>query len=150
MEKPKITIMCGLPRSGKSTWVKEHKVKGEVVISADDLRLLVYGQRFFDKGEPLVWAVRGHMMEYLMRQGINIIVDETNTTKERRASIIKLAKTYGYYITGYVISHVSPNICRERAANDGQYDLLPIIDRMADQFELPNKKAEGFDELCII
>lgn len=149
MNRPKITIMCGLPRSGKSTWVKEHKLDGEVVISADDIRLMVYGQRFFAKGEPLVWAVRGLMLEYLMKQGVNIIIDETNITRERRAAIIKLAKTYGYYIVGYHI-FTTPQTCRKRANDTEQYDLLPVIDHMEEVYEFPNRKEEGFDKLTTI
>lgn len=36
----KMTILCGLPRSGKSTWVQEYKDEGEVVLSADELDIL--------------------------------------------------------------------------------------------------------------
>ena len=148
MDTPKITIMCGLPRSGKSTWVAQNRTD-EVIISADKLRELVYGQRFFAGGEPLVWAVRGLMLEYLMQQKLNIIVDETNTTKERRAAIIKLAKRYRYYIICRCCNLVSVDTCKERAIATDQNDLLPIIDNMAEKFELP-KMLEGFDKRYFI
>jgi predicted kinase len=143
-----ITVMCGLPRCGKSTWVKNNK-KLEVVISADDLRYIVYNQRFWAEGEALMWSIRSIMLKYLMQQGIDIIIDETNTTKGRRMPILKMAKQYGYYVIGNVIEGYTPDMCKERAIREGQNDLIPIIDRMAEQFELPEKE-EGFDELNMV
>jgi predicted kinase len=141
----KLIIMVGLPRCGKSTWVKENKTN-EVVISADDLRYLVYNQRFWADGEALMWSIRSMMLKYLMQQGVDIIIDETNTTKDRRKPIIKLAKQYGYSIIGNIIEGYTPNMCTERARATGQEDLIPIIAKMAEQFEIPEKE-EGFDEL---
>lgn len=144
MNQPKITIMCGLPRSGKSTWVAQNKMD-EVIVSADNIRQLVYGQRFFQGGEPIMWAVRGLMLEYLMQQGLDIIVDETNTTLERRGAIIKLAKKYNYYIIGNIIE-CTPDLCKTRAVYSIQEDLISIIDYMSKQFEFPSI-SEGFDDL---
>ena len=54
--QPTIHVMIGLPRSGKSTYVKNFLRKNLkcVVVSADQLRYLVYGQQFFAGGEDLV------------------------------------------------------------------------------------------------
>lgn len=142
-----IKILCGLPRCGKSTWVKNNKTN-EVVISADDIRYLVYNQQFWAEGEPLVWSIRGMMLKYLMQQGVDIIIDETNTTKERRKPIIKLAKQFGYYIVGNTIECYA-HICGERAIAEGRTHLLPIIAKMAEQFKKPEKE-EGFDELNMV
>jgi predicted kinase len=144
----KLIIMVGLPRCGKSTWVKENKTN-EVVVSADDLRYIVYNQRFWNDGEALMWSIRSMMLKYLMQQGCDIIIDETNTTKDRRKPIIKLAKQYGYYIIGNVIEGYTPNMCADRARATGQEDLIPIIIKMSEQFEIPEKE-EGFDELDMV
>jgi len=143
-----IKIIVGLPRCGKSTWVKNHKTN-EVVISADDIRQLVYNQRFWSDGESLMWSIRGMFLKYLMNQGVDIIIDETNTTKERRKPILKLAKQFGYYVIGNIIDGATPEICSLRAIENEQADLIPIINKMAEQFELPEKE-EGFDELNMV
>jgi predicted kinase len=143
-----IKILCGLPRCGKSTWVKNN-ITNEVIISADDLRYIVYNQRFWNDGEPLMWSIRTMMLKYLMQQGMDIIIDETNTTKMRRKPIITLAKQYGYKIIGNTVEGYAPNDCCDRARAEGREDLIPIIIRMAEQFEVPCEE-EGFDELNMI
>jgi predicted kinase len=143
-----IKIMVGLPRCGKSTWVQNNKTN-EVVISADDLRFIVYNQRFWSDGESLMWSIRSMMLKYLMQQGIDIIIDETNTTKERRKPIIKLAKQFGYKIIGCMVKGAWVDDCVKRAEKTNQPDLIPIIKNMADKWETPEKE-EGFDELRMV
>jgi predicted kinase len=96
-----------------------------------------------------MWSIRSMMLKYLMQQGIDIIIDETNTTKARRAPILKMAKHYGYHIIGNVVEGHTPDMCKERAIREGQNDLIPIIDMMAEQFEMPEKE-EGFDEINMV
>lgn len=139
-----ITIMFGLPRSGKTTYIKNNNNK-DVVISADTIRLLVYNQRFWSDGEPLVWYIRGIMLKNLLQQGSDIIIDETNTTIKRREAIIKLAKQYGYTINCVVIDCPAEE-CKERAIIDNQKDLIPIIESMAKGLEYPDI-SEGIDNI---
>lgn len=141
----KITIMGGMPRCGKSTWVNKYKGNA-VVVSADDLRYLVYNQRFWKDGEPLVWSIRNIMLKYLMQQGVDIIIDDTNTLRQFRAPVIKMAKEFGYYIVGNMITEVSVDECIERAIITGQDDLVPVIKKMHGQIE-HFSGHEGFDEI---
>jgi predicted kinase len=141
----KITLMIGLPRSGKSTWIEQNKTN-EAIISADDLRYIVYNQRFWSDGEPMMWSIRTMMLKYLMQQGMDIIIDETNSTIARRKAIIDMAKENGYTIIGNVLEKAWVDECVERAMNEGQTDLIPIINRMAYQFEAP-RLEEGFDKI---
>ena len=141
-----IRILIGLPRSGKTTWIQNNKTN-EVIISADDLRYLVYNQKFWADGEPQVWYVRSILLKYIMSQGVNIIIDETNTLKQRREPIIRLAKQNGYKVIGIVCTTSKDRcICRAKQAN--QEDLIPIIEKMSDQYEIPIKD-EGFDEIYL-
>jgi len=72
---PKLYVMIGLPRSGKSTYVKKH-FKNTVKVSADQLRLLIYGKRYWAEGESKVFWVREIMLKALMEQGVDIVIDE--------------------------------------------------------------------------
>lgn len=139
-----VCILVGLPNSGKTTYANKHK-KNYVVISADQVRKLVYGQKFFEGGEPLVWAIRNIALKMLMEQGKNILIDETNTTVERREPIIELAQEYGYTIKA-VFFNVSKEECISRARKEGNDTIIPIIERMANQLQTPSLD-EGVDKI---
>jgi len=144
---PILYIMVALPRSGKSTYVKKH-LTNAVIVSADQLRLLIHGKRFFAKEEGKVWWVRNIMLQSLMEQGLVIVVDQTNTTTKRRKYLIDLAKKYNYKVVAVVIK-TDKEVCKKRALDGGQEDLIPVIERMAKTFE-PVTKVEGFDEIITI
>lgn len=141
-DNPTICIMVGLPRSGKSTWIGKTRNK-EVIISADRLRLEMYGQRFFSGGEAFVWATRDVLLKIILDQGLDIIIDDTNITIERRKNIIKLAKKYGYNVSCIFINTPS-EVCISRAIDTEQHDLIPVIENMNSLLELPTME-EGID-----
>ncbi|XEC93771.1 AAA family ATPase [Paenibacillus tarimensis] len=141
---PDLYVMVALPRSGKSTYVTEHF--GHLVkVSADQLRLLIYGQRFLAEREAEVWHVREIMLRALMEQQLDIVIDETNTTRKSRKPILKIAGQYGYRKKAIVI-HTDIETCKRRAVETGQEDLIPVIVKMAEHFE-EIAENEGFDEV---
>lgn len=145
--KPVITIMVGLPRSGKSTYVNKN-YQNTPVISADQLRLVIYGQRFWKDGEDLVWTFRKKMLQVLLQQKIDIVIDETNTIERNRSSIINMAIEHGYTVNAVVIVE-DPDVCIKRAKDSGQEDLELVIKRMAKHYEPPHQR-EGIEEIKII
>lgn len=120
-------------------------IPGLVVISADQIRAQVYGQRYYQDGEALVWAIREKMLKLAMINANFIIVDETNTTAGRRGSIIKLAKEHSYHTTGIFLDR-NVKECLMQAESEHDGEIIPTINRMAGQFEKPSK-AEGFNEI---
>ena len=120
-----ITLMCGLPRSGKTTWIKNNNKEGVIILSADTLRHLIYNQDFWKDGENLVWAIRDIMLKAVLEQGADVIIDETNTMVSRRKPIIALAKKYGYTINCYAIDTDAEN-CIQRAVANKQEELIKM------------------------
>jgi predicted kinase len=53
----KLAIMCGFPRSGKTTWAKSLKREGWVRVCPDEIRMALHGQPFLKEEESLVWAL---------------------------------------------------------------------------------------------
>ncbi len=146
-----IYMLIGLPRSGKSTWAKRHQEsEGTPIVSADNLRYLVYGQRFWGNGEQLMWAIRAIILNMLLEQDIDIIIDETNTTKERRKSIIDLARNYKHDVFGIVMID-SKGECIRRALSMNDETIIPVIERMAEQYAAePPSIEEGFKDIIFV
>lgn len=69
-------ILRGVPGSGKSTKAKEYE--GYHIASRDDLRekLLGHPEVFSDEG--LITAVQDTMIDYHLRAGTSVVVDNTN------------------------------------------------------------------------
>ena len=141
-----ITMMIGLPRSGKTSWIRDNKEGSAVIVSADELRWLIYNQRFWSEGENLVWSIREIMLKALLQQGVDVIIDEANSTRKRREPIFDLAKRYGYEVEARVIL-TDASICAARAMEENRFELLSVIERMNKQFEHPSKK-EGFSYIA--
>lgn len=141
-----IYFTVGLPRSGKTTFRSEFIKHNEVVIiSADELRYLIYGQRFFANGENFVWGVNNIMLEGLLSQGKNVFVDECGITKDRRKNIIRLGKKYKYKIICFYFD-IPKEVCIERANKENDDVILSVIERMNNNFEKPDE-SEGIDKI---
>lgn len=131
-----LTVMVGLPRSGKTTQVKQMQSDGAVRVSPDCIRLALHGQRYIASAEPVVWAVAQTMVRALFRAGHSwVVIDGTNTTRKRRA--IWLSPEWD---TQFCLVKTPTHECVARAAGDDE--LITVIERMARQFEPPNPEIE--------
>lgn len=140
-----LLMTIGLPRSGKTAWVKRNLNPEDVVVSGDEIRKIVYGQRFWQDGETLMLAISSLFMRMLMEQGKTIIVDECNVTRKCREPILEMAKRYGYYAIGAIFP-TSKEECLRRADITNDDIIKPVIERMAANYQAP-ELYEGFDEL---
>src|SRR5688500_7348676 len=52
--RPELVVVCGLPRSGKTTYAR---TRNEPIVSPDAIRLALHGERFNELSEPFVWAI---------------------------------------------------------------------------------------------
>lgn len=141
------TMMVGLPRSGKSTYIKNN-FNNIVIVSADQLRLIIYGQRFWKDGENIVWSNREIILKSLLEQGLDIIIDETNISISSRKNIIDLCKRYNY-VVNVIFIYTYLEVCIQRAIESDQDDLIKVIGEMSENFEIPCEK-EGIDNIKII
>jgi predicted kinase len=120
--------MVGLPRSGKSTWARE---SGHPVVNPDSIRLCIHGQPYYPPAEPMVWAIAKIMVSSLFKAGHKVVVlDATNTTRSRRA----LWKS-DEWNRDYKLFNTDKDTCIKRAIATKQDYLIPIIEKMAKEFE---------------
>jgi DNA 3'-phosphatase len=79
-----LVVMVGSPASGKSYYSQELETKGFVRINKDTMKTDKAIETAFNKG---------------IKEGQNIVIDNTNPTKEARAKWITAAKKASYHVT---------------------------------------------------
>lgn len=123
-----LVATVGLPRSGKTTWAK---MQAYPIVNPDAIRLALHGQRFIAEAEPYVWAIAKTMVKALFLAGHKVVVlDATNNTVKRRQEwVSKEWATYFKHID------TSAQVCIERADEEDDHDIMPVIERMASQYE---------------
>ena len=127
MNKPLLICMMGLPRSGKTTIVKELMLKHSApVVRRDDIRLALHNQRYQAKAEPFIKAISDVMIRSLFLSGHEVVIcDETNYSRVAR----DYHKSDDWRTVFYEMP-TSPEVCKQRAVATGQPDLIPVIDGM--------------------
>jgi predicted kinase len=123
--------MCGLPRAGKSSWIKKHK-KNCVVVSADEIRKEIFGHQFHQQANKFVFAIVEAMVSMLLKQGLNVIVDATHLTEAVRLPWLPIARSYNTKaIIVWVYADKDPEknleICLERNKLSIEGEQLPEI-----------------------
>lgn len=144
----KLTLMCGYPGSGKSTYLEELYTRNTaglrpaVILCPDDFRLALTGQVFYSPAEDSVWSHVKITARVLSKGGHHVIIDATHLTKGSRVSWLRLAKEIGVPIDCYWMN-VSPETARER--NTSREAVVPddVMKRMISGFVVPTTD-EGF------
>lgn len=132
MNKPLLICMMGLPRSGKTTIVRELMKKHSApVVRRDDIRLALHNQRYQSKAEPFVKAISDVMIRSLFLSGHEVVIcDETNYSRAAR----DFHKSDDWNTVFYEVP-TDVETCIKRAHLTGQPDLAPVIMSMWERRE---------------
>lgn len=147
MNRPKFTMLCGLPGSGKSTWVKHNGLIYHV-ISSDEWRKKLYGDESI-QGDPNEVFENVHKeIDDAVKNNENILLDATNISRKTRA--YSLNHITASYEKECIIPWARIETCIERDSKRNRTVGKAVIDRMARGFQVPYYD-EGFDniEVCI-
>jgi len=142
-----LTVLCGLPASGKTTWRKAN-ADGSDVICLDEIREELSGdascQRF---NENVMMVAVGRAKDALADER-DLIVDATNLTREYRAKWIELAEEHDQPAR-CVYFPISVEVALER--NEGRERRVPkyAMERMAHRLQRPEVE-EGFEGIEVV
>lgn len=128
----KTLLLCvGLPRSGKTSWIRKTNTLNHPIVETDALRLAIHGEPFIPETEPFVWLVAHYIVRALFLAGHDtVILDSTSVTRKARDKWRS-----GHWIRKYKIFDADADTCIERAIKDNRSDLVPIIEKMDDDWE---------------
>lgn len=128
-----VTILSGLPGSGKDTWVKAH-ADGRAVVSLDALREELDVDTGDNQG-PVVAAAHERARE-LLRRGEPFVWNATNITRVMREKVIGLAAAYNARVR-VVYLEPPPALTRARNAARARAVPLRVWDRLFDKLDVP-------------
>ena len=156
MKQPTMYVMCGLPRAGKSTWIKENKADA-IIISQDDVRKKIFGHQFVEEANMFVAAITEAMMTLILDQGKDVIIDATHVITNFRAKCYKIAKKCDakvHVIWVYADKDPQKNleICIKRSKCSEVGSIVPeeAITRLSDMFQEPKADNLYFEEEIVI
>jgi len=139
-----MTLIVGLARSGKSTYIKKH-CKNDVIICPDRIRKLIFGHQFHKDAEEFIWAYAKGMAKLLLEQGKNVLIDATNLNGSTRDQWYRIADRYGAKIKIIWIK-TSLEECQKRNAKSPKDERLPkeALNGMARIFQNPTEDSKNY------
>lgn len=144
-----LTVLVGLPGSGKSTWARKN-LTNEVFVSPDEIRYNQFHVQFEKKIEPEVWKVVFALLEAHLKLGESVVIDATNLTVSRRKRFIQLAKKLNASARAvFVNTPLSKCLKQNRQRRQFEHVSDKLIIEMAHQLVKPSK-GEGFDKVLEI
>ena len=146
MGKPRLTLMVGLPASGKSTYA--HKIAPHlkaVVLSSDTIRNELLGSEKDQSNNELVFKTLYSRAKELLIKGINVIIDATNINmKDRKRTLSNFSNLN---IERYCVVMVTPiETCIELDKSRERTVGEEVIKKFLYRFEYP-MDYEGFDKI---
>jgi predicted kinase len=144
---PVMTVMSGLPGSGKDTWVTRHR-DGRPVISLDAIRLEI-GVGPTDSQEPVVRLAHERVVR-MLEDGTDFIWNATTLGRRHRQTLLDLASAWDPYVR---MVHVDapPSLLFSRNNGRAPHAVVPqdVIWRMTNIWHPPDR-TEAHDIVNVL
>lgn len=88
-----LTLVIGLPRSGKSTWIEKNKGDA-IVVSHDWVRENILGTHYAPSANAIIWTIADAALRILLSQDKDVILDGLNDTPTVRKFYVDIARQY--------------------------------------------------------
>lgn len=153
-----VTVLVGNIASGKSSYLEDNA--DSAIISRDCIRKqfanTIDEDYIYDEYlERIIHSMIEELMHGLCYIGtVDIIIDETNMTKEGRRMFIEIAKSYRYKTKAIVFPDLGEDIHIKRRLKDNHGDISEetwreVYREKKERYEVPYLE-EGFDDIIFI
>lgn len=144
MKRKKVWLMCGIPASGKSTWIKENKLNNSLVVSRDEIRKQLIGNgEYFSKENEVFLNFYKTIQSGLDDLKIeNIYIDATHVSKRSRVKILNCLNFPKNTELNVVWLNTPTFTCLERNKKRTGFAYVPesALNHMEIQFEFPTEE----------
>lgn len=145
-------LMCGIPGSGKSSFVTDNININRVAVSRDQIRfsMIKEDEEYFSK-EKQVFAEFVKSIEFALEKGKSVFADATHLNKASRAKLLRAIDPVLYSEISVVWIDTPLGECLKRnELRKGTRSYVPKeqIRRMYFSFQKP-ELDEGFDRIYI-
>lgn len=140
----KVTMMIGIPGSGKSTYAM--KLPG-VYVSPDAIRKELYGDISVQGNPKEVFSLVESRIREAINNGNDVVYDATNTTEFRKETVAEF-REYGADQVDGIFINTPYDICMERnLKRKDRSEPVPaeVMDRMYTALKENLPKADEFD-----
>lgn len=135
----KLTVLIGLPASGKTRWAMENRKPNDIVVCRDDIRMSNYG---IWHGDPIdenhVTKIERQQMIAAFENGYSVISANTNLNKRNVQRMVDLAAQFGAEVE-YVYFELPPATCIEYDKHRDKKVGAKVINRMAKKAGINDK-----------
>lgn len=140
-----LTVLCGIPGSGKTTWRLRNR-SDDLVVCPDDIREELTEDPRRQERNGQVFALAGVRVGAALARARDVVVDATNVAREARRQWTKLAAEHDTPCRCVWIECSLEQALRRNAARDRRVPE-DVIRAMASEFAPPCVE-EGFVEVA--
>ena len=136
-ERGWLVVMCGVPGSGKNTWVNQNWHGPIIELDAIRKKNNYKGHKKSDQGR-VAQEAKKTLKEYLA-SNTDVLWNGTNMTAQQRASIIDIGLEYGAKIKiVYIDCSVEQALKQNKQRNEYKQVKDSVIEKYARRIELPD------------
>lgn len=144
----KLTVLVGLPSSGKTSWALKNRGPDDVIISRDDIRMSNYGVWHGDPiDENHVTKIERQQMIAAFENGYSVISANTNLNKRNVQRMVDLAAQFGAEVD-YIYFELPPATCIEYDKHRDKKVGAKVINRMSKKAGINDKGWIPKHEYC--